>query len=85
MLITTRNWNSTDSENENIAKDAVLISIPRNVITHWSEALLPLPLVDIESLVMCGAVHGVVRSLSKTPFSRASCSRVMGMNEPIYH
>lgn len=27
--------------------------------------------------------HGVVRSDNRTPFSRASCSRVIGMNDPI--
>ena len=29
------------------------------------------------------AMHGVILSLSRTPRSRASCSRVMGRNEPI--
>lgn len=76
--MTTRNWNSTDSENENMANEAVFISMPRDVITHWSEALLPLPAGFMEE-----DEHGVVWSLSRTPFSRASCSRVMGINEPI--
>ena len=29
------------------------------------------------------ALHGVEWSASRTPFSRASCSRVTGMKEPI--
>lgn len=78
MLITTRNWKSTDSEKENMAKEAVLISMPRKSITHWSDALLPLP-----AGFMVEEEHGVVWSLSRTPFSRASCSRVIGMNEPV--
>lgn len=31
------------------------------------------------------ALHGVWRSESRTPFSRASCSRVTGMKEPMPH
>lgn len=62
-----------------MAKEAVFISMPRKSITHWSEALLPLPVGFMEE-----EEHGVVWSLSRTPFSRASCSRVIGMNEPGY-
>ena len=81
MEMTIRNWKRTESEKENMAKEAVLISSPRNVMMHWSEALLPLPLVLGGGMVL--DVQGMVWSESETPFSRASCSRVMGINEPI--
>jgi len=63
-----------------MAKDAVLICMPNNMITHCP-ASLPVPGnppgVCDESLE-----QGVVRSEYSTPFSRASCSNVIGMNDP---
>ena len=63
-----------------IAKLAVLICIPRKNITHCPLSLTPLGpgmLGEWSELER----QGVVRSDSRTPFSRASCSSVMGMNE----
>jgi hypothetical protein len=66
-----------------IAKLAVLICNPRTYITHW-----------LRSLAMSGLgvkpgggrdelePQDFVGSLARTPFSRASCSKVIGMNDP---
>jgi hypothetical protein len=87
--MTTRNWNRTEREKANMAKLAVLISSPRKYITHWSfsTARVPRGNSEVEWLVESGSElepQGVVRSDSKTPFSRANCSRVIGMKEPIH-
>ena len=67
-----------------IAKLAVLISIPKTYTTHCPWSLDPFEVggkpgggwEELEG-------HGEILSESKTPFSRASCSRVMGIKDPI--
>ncbi len=83
MEITTRNWKSTLRENENIAKEAVFISIPRRLMTHCCGFADEMSTDEEGFTVWMGETHGSVRSGRRTPFSRASCSRVMGMNEPV--
>lgn len=74
-----------------MAKLAVLISIPKIVIIHWFASEEGGFLAAVRSLNValkpgCGAskpaVHGFVLSEARTPLSRASCSRVMGIKEP---
>ena len=67
-----------------MAKLAVLISIPRKYLTHCPSFLL----ANTSSGGKRGREReeldgqGVVLSDNRTPFSLASCSRAMGMNEP---
>lgn len=66
-----------------MAKLAVLISIPRKNITHCPRSLAfeETPLGGRRG---CDELdpQGVFLSERRTPFSRASCSRVIGMKEP---
>ena len=69
-----------------IAKLAVLISIPKIYTTHCLKSLTVFEVMmsipgGIDGLVELDP-HGVFRSESRTPFSRANCSRVIGMNDP---
>lgn len=64
-----------------MAKLAVFICMPKRNTTHC-------PLSAEVPGRFPGAweeldPHGWVGSLTRTPFSRASCSRVMGINEPM--
>jgi hypothetical protein len=72
-----------------IAKLAVLISTPRIRTTHCPLSGFGLSSASREfgakGVTGRGALHGVERSASRTPFSRASCSSVTGMKEPIPH
>ena len=75
-------WIRTLIEKVYIAKLAVLISMPRMYTTHC-----PLSGRGAADHIDGGealklALQGVIRSDSRTPFSRASCSRVTGMKEP---
>jgi hypothetical protein len=69
-----------------MAKLAVLISMPRMVTTHCPASwwgLAKAEKVDEGETAGRAALHGVEWSERRTPFSRASCSRVTGMKEPI--
>lgn len=84
MDIMRRAWSSTLREKVYIAKLAVLMSRPRSVMMHCpllGEGLVVH--IELEGGVVSKLEwHGVVRSERRTPFSRASCSRVTGMKEP---
>jgi hypothetical protein len=77
-------------ENVYIAKLAVLTSRPRISTTHCPFSGLgrryrrePEDMFMLGGLISKLALHGVFLSESSTPRSRASCSRVIGMKEPI--
>ena len=83
METTSKAWNKTLREKVYMAKLAVLISIPRKYITHCPRSFL------LEKIASGGRrgcdeldPQGVFLSERRTPFSRASCSRVIGMKEP---
>ena len=70
-------------ENVYIAKLAVLIGNPKGSTTHCPRSLVaPGPGPRLGGSCAELEPHGVVRSERRTPFSLASCSRVMGMKEP---
>ena len=86
METMTRAWKSTLRENVYMAKLAVLTSEPRMRTTHCrlsSAAWRPSSADPLwTASLMALRVHGVLWSASRTPTSRASCSRVMGMKDP---
>lgn len=76
-----------------IAKLAVLMVVPNRCTTHWplsgGSATSPMrALLKTAGFGGCGRClwlldpHGVTPSDSRTPLSRASCSSVIGMNDP---
>jgi hypothetical protein len=89
MLMIKRAWIRTEMLNVYMAKLAVLISTPRMWTTHcpfsgFGLMSASMALAEKEGVATGrGALHGVVRSERRTPFSRASCSSVTGMKEPI--
>ena len=91
MLMISRDWISTDILNVYMAKLAVLISTPRMWTTHCPFSGFGLNKASREVAekegTMAGrvALQGVARSVSRTPFSRASCSSVTGMKLPMPH
>ena len=97
MEMIKRACTSTLIEKVYMAKLAVLISAPRKLMTHWPAStrdrderlvLLLCSKDDIAEAVGMGSVRvlqGLVLSDSKTPRSRASCSKVIGMKEPKQH
>lgn len=71
-----------------MAKLAVLISIPSMLTTHCAASAFEEKAEYSGDVAAAAAgretfLHGVVRSERRTPFSRASCSRVTGMKLPI--
>lgn len=83
---------STLIENVYMAKLAVLISAPRKFIIHCADSAS----TDNDRMIWfgseeleCGAAvrkdaeQGLLLSCKRTPRSRASCSRVIGMKDPI--
>jgi len=86
MDTTIKAWKRTLREKVYIAKLAVFIGIPKMYTTHcprsfWAPGLGLKPGDGFDEL----APQGVVLSESKTPFSLANCSRVMGINDPAVH
>lgn len=82
METTSNAWKRTLREKVYIAKLAVLICIPKTYTTHCPRSLTAsgpgTPVGGPDEL----DPQGFVGSESNTPFSRANCSRVIGMNEP---
>lgn len=87
-------WRSTLSEKVYMAKLAVFISAPSRRIMHWpvsgrgEDALLSAWAMEVSlSVDRDGlsklALQGVDLSDKSTPRSRASCSNVMGMKDPV--
>ena len=83
---------STLIENVYMAKLAVLISAPRKFMIHCADSAS----IDNDRTTWSGseelecgiavwkdAEQGLLLSCKRTPRSRASCSRVMGMKDPI--
>ena len=83
---------STLIENVYMAKLAVLISAPRKFMIHCADSAS----IDNDRMTWPGsdeveggatvwkdAEQGLVLSCKRTPRSRASCSKVMGMKDPI--
>lgn len=83
---------STLMENVYMAKLAVLISAPRKFMIHCADSAS----IDKDRITWSGseelelgaavwkdAEQGLLLSCKRTPRSRASCSRVMGMKDPI--
>lgn len=91
MLMMSSACINTDMLNVYIAKLAVLISMPRMCTTHcpfsgFGLKSASMELAEKEGVITGrGALHGVVRSERRTPFSRASCSRVTGIKLPMPH
>lgn len=78
-------WIRTLIEKVYMAKLAVLISNPSIWTTHCPFSGFGAMLhIDGDGALKVEDLHGVVRSERSTPFSRASCSRVTGMKEPIH-
>jgi hypothetical protein len=78
-----RNWTKTLIENVYMAKLAVLISSPRMWMTHCGVAMGPDgDVLWPEEVWFMLFEHGTVGSVESTPLSRASCSMVIGMNDP---
>jgi hypothetical protein len=67
------------SEKVYIAKLAVLISIQPPTFTTQGPSSFEAPGNPGARFAL---LQGVLRSLKRTPFSLASCSRVIGMNDP---
>ena len=83
---------STLIENVYMAKLAVLISAPRKFMIHCADSAS----IDNDRMTCFGseelefgaavwkdAEQGLLLSCKRTPRSRASCSRVIGMKDPI--
>lgn len=78
-----------------MAKLAVLMSAPRKLMMHWpfspcleaeraiSWTRVVFPEGEGIGLLWDDPLQGLLRSDSCDPLSRASCSRVIGMKEPI--
>jgi hypothetical protein len=81
MDTTSNAWKRTLNEKVYIAKLAVLTCNPRIYITHWSRSLAAPGLGGKPGFDELEP-QGFVGSLARTPFSRASCSKVIGMNDP---
>lgn len=81
-------WTSTLIENVYIAKLAVLMSVPRKFIIHCTvSARVDRLRIGKEEFAEAAASKEGVQDLdlseSSTPWSRASCSSVIGINDPI--
>ena len=83
--IMSRAWTSTLNEKVYMANEAVLISMPTKLTTQAGNSLGFLRVETKDGMVdasgvKCSqlALHGLVRSLRRTPWSLANCSRVMG-------
>ena len=91
MEMIKRAWTRTLIENVYIAKLAVLISAPRRLMIHWPVSIRG----ENVRMASCGREEvalgvevskvpeqGLDLSDKRTPRSRASCSRVIGMKDP---
>ncbi len=83
---------STLIENVYMAKLAVLISAPRKFMIHCADSAsidndritwFGSEELEFGAMVWKDAEQGLVLSCKRTPRSRASCSRVIGMKDPI--
>ena len=83
---------STLIENVYMAKLAVLISAPKKYMIHCADSAsidkdritwFDSDELELGATVWKDAEQGLVLSCKRTPRSRASCSKVMGMKDPI--